>query len=90
VLLARRQLVFGKNRLDRALGLAKRAVDALIRVDHEKVRSLVKTVYRANLDAVGEFAFDAGFGDDECHCWFLIAEGLRYAKTAPVSRGRAR
>src|SRR5256886_4753993 len=67
VLLARGQLLLGEDRLDRALGLAQRAVDALLRIDGEEVRSLVETVDRADLHAVHVLALDAVFGDDKSH-----------------------
>src|SRR5262245_29423133 len=39
-----RQLFFGKNRFHRTLGLAQRAVDALVRIDGEEIRSFVEAV----------------------------------------------
>src|SRR4051812_40375276 len=61
-------VVLGYDRLNRALRLAERAVDALLGVDDEHVRAFMKAVHRANLHAVGVFALDAGLGDDESHC----------------------
>src|SRR4029077_20010713 len=67
VLLSRGQLLLGEDRLDRAFGLAQRAVDALLRIDGEEVRSLVEAVDRANLDTIHVLALDAVFGDDKSH-----------------------
>src|SRR3954469_15993114 len=60
-------VVLGEDRLDRALGHAQRAVDALVGVDHQHVRPLAEAVDRADVDAVGVLAFDAAFGNDVGH-----------------------
>src|SRR5690606_9518426 len=67
VLLPGGHVVLGVDRVDRALGFAQGAIDALVRIDHQEVRALVETVDRAHLDAVGVLALDAVFGDDEGH-----------------------
>jgi hypothetical protein len=36
-------------------------------MDDQHVLTLVEAIYRAHLDAVGVFAFDAGFSDDVSH-----------------------
>jgi hypothetical protein len=36
-------------------------------MDDQHVLTLVETVYRADLNAIGVFAFDAGFSDDVSH-----------------------
>src|SRR5579863_4502691 len=66
-LLAVRDLFLGENGLHRALRLAQGAVDALVRIDHEKVRAFVKAVHRTDLHAIHVLALDAAFGDHECH-----------------------
>ena len=53
-------VVLGEDRLDRALGDAQRAVDALVGVDHQHVRAFAEAVDRADVDAVGVLALDAG------------------------------
>src|SRR6266513_1743514 len=58
------QVFLGHDRVDRALGDADGAIDALVRIDHQHVRPLVEAVDRADVDAVGVLAFDAAFGDD--------------------------
>src|SRR5246127_244264 len=57
----------GLDRVRRAFRLAHAAVDAFVRVDHQHVLALVKAIYRADLNAIGVFAFDAGFSDDVSH-----------------------
>jgi hypothetical protein len=61
------QLVLGEDRVDRALGLAQGAVDALVRVDHEEVRALVEAVHGTHFHAVRVLAHDAVFADDKGH-----------------------
>ncbi len=67
LLLSLGQLIFGVNSLYRALGLAQCTVNALVRIDNEKVRAFVEAIHRANLDAVGQFALNTGFCNNECH-----------------------
>src|SRR5262245_34215438 len=67
VALLLRHVVLGENRLDRALGNAKRAVDAFLRIDHQHVGALAEAIDRANIDAVGVLALDAALGDDVGH-----------------------
>ena len=47
--------------------LAHTAVDAFVRMDDQHVVAFVETVHGADLDAIGIFAFDAGFSDDVSH-----------------------
>src|SRR5688572_7831190 len=65
--LAGRHVVLRADRLDGALGLAQRAIDALLGIDDEHVRSFVEAVDGAHLDAIGVLALDTGFRDDEGH-----------------------
>nr|GEU28069.1 hypothetical protein [Tanacetum cinerariifolium] len=67
LLLVARDVFLGINRIDRALGHAHGAVDALVRVDGKEVRSRAETIYRANIDAVRITAADARFGDNVSH-----------------------
>lgn len=67
VLLVFGYIFFCVNRVDRALRDAYRAVDALIRVDGQKVRAFAKAIHGANIDAIGVLALDAGFGDGMGH-----------------------
>ena len=50
-----------------AFRLAHAAIDAFVRMDDQHVLALVEAVYRADLNAIGIFAFDAGFSDDVSH-----------------------
>src|SRR5580704_4798773 len=67
VFLARRDFFLGVDGLDRALGLTQRAIDALVRINDQKIRTLVKTVDGTYLDTVHVLALDAAFGDHERH-----------------------
>jgi hypothetical protein len=64
-------VIFGHNRVYRAFGLAKCAIDALIGVDNEHVRTLVEAVDGADLDAIREFALDTTFNDNKSHSYLL-------------------
>ena len=85
-------VVFGKDRLDRAFGLAQRAIDALLGVDHEQIRPFVEAVDRADLDAVGVLTLDAAFEYDKGHLLvpearsrnrqILLQKPVRFAKAA--------
>jgi hypothetical protein len=57
----------GLNGLGRTFGFANATIYALVRMDHEHVFALVKTVDGANLDAIHVFAFDAVLGDHAGH-----------------------
>src|SRR5262245_14989193 len=59
--------VVGEDRLDRALRLARPAVDALVGVDVILVVALVDTVDRANGDAGGILGADTRLGDNIGH-----------------------
>src|ERR1700712_39938 len=59
--------VLREDRLDRALGLAGPAVDALLGVDDEHPVGLVDAVDGADVDAGLVLHIDAGFGDDVRH-----------------------
>src|SRR6201987_3501919 len=82
-------------RLDRvnwAFRLAYAAIDAFVRVDDQHVFALVKTIDRANLNAVHVFAFDAIVVDDIGHLHtldarfeaLLLSHGLGARKKASV------
>ena len=62
-----RHIVFRVYLLDGTFGNTERAVDALVRLDHEKVWPLAKTIDRAHVHTVGIFTLNAGFGDDIGH-----------------------
>ena len=66
-ILVRGQFGIGKNCVDRALRYAQRTVGALVGVDHENIRTLVKAVHRTDFHAVRMLALDAVFADYESH-----------------------
>jgi hypothetical protein len=49
-------------------------------MDDQHVFALVEAVHGANFNAIGIFAFDAGFGDDVSHPYLrngsILAQGL--------------
>jgi hypothetical protein len=54
-----RHVFFGIDGVDWALGYADRAIDALIRIYHQEVRSYLEAVHRTHIHTVGIAAFDA-------------------------------
>src|SRR5215204_3480797 len=65
------QRVLGEDRLDRTLGLAGTAIDALLWIDDEDPLELVDAVDGADVHAGEVFDVDAGLGDDVRHAWRL-------------------
>src|SRR5262245_56048715 len=61
-------IVFREDRLDRALGHAGAAIDALVRVDVENVIALVEAVHRADVHAGVILRPEARLADHERHC----------------------
>ncbi len=55
-----RRIGVSVNGVDRALWNTHRAVNALVGVNHQEVGAFLETIDRANINAVGIFAFDAG------------------------------
>ena len=68
------EIFFGLNGIDRAFRNADGAVDALVGVNHQHVGTFAKTVHGADVDAIGVFAADAGFGDDVGHSAAWVRE----------------
>src|SRR5581483_2623145 len=62
-----RQVYVSVDRIDGAFWNAHGAVDAFVGVDDQHVRPLFEAIHRADVDAVGVFALDAGFGNDVGH-----------------------
>ena len=60
-------IFLGVDGIDGALRDADRTVNALIRIDDQKIGALAEAVDRADIDAVGVAALDAGFGDNVGH-----------------------
>ena len=65
--LARGDVFFGLYGVDRALGYAHRAVNALVRINDEEIRAFLEAVDGADVDAVGVLALDAAFGNNVSH-----------------------
>ena len=68
------QIVFGEDSLDRALGLTQCTVNALVRIDDQKVGTLMETIYRADFNTVRVLTLDALLSDNKSHA------GLRGAR----------
>jgi hypothetical protein len=71
VLLVVGHVFFGVNGVDGAFWDTDRTVNAFIGVDCQKVGAFAKTVHGTDIDAVGVFAFDTGFGNGMGHSGFL-------------------
>ncbi len=65
--LIRGRVFFSVDRIHRAFGNADGAVDAFVGVDDEHVGAFAEAVHGADINAVGVFAFDAGFSNDVGH-----------------------
>ena len=61
------EVVLGLDGIRWALRLAEGAVDALLRVDDQKVSAFMEAIHGADFYTVGVFALDAVFDDDESH-----------------------
>src|SRR5438132_421448 len=79
-----RQRVLREDRLDRALGLAGAAVDALLGIDDEHPAGLVDAVDRADVDARLVFDVDAGLGDDVGHTAAYSTEAVSSPTMPPT------
>lgn len=58
VKLVTRHASVGIDGLHRAFGSAQRAVDAIGRIDGQKIRTFAESLHRADIDAVGVLAAD--------------------------------
>src|SRR5688500_17521233 len=63
----RRHILLREDGRDRALGLARATVDALVRMNEQLIRSFVDAVHRADVDARPVLRPDARFGDHIRH-----------------------
>lgn len=70
------RVFFGVNGIDGAFRNAHGAVDAFIGIDDKHVGAFAETIDGAYIDAVGVFAFDAGFSDDVGHGCTSDVNGL--------------
>jgi hypothetical protein len=62
-----RQIILGIDRLYRAFRHTQGAIDTLVGIDHQKIRSRMETVHRTHFHTVCVFAFDAGFRNNVGH-----------------------
>src|SRR6266705_1558030 len=79
----------GHDRVHRTLGDADRAINALVRVDHQHIRPLVEAIDGAHIDAVGILALDAAFGDDVGHRAILAFGGAPRGGASKVQNYKA-
>jgi len=73
-----REVVFMEDRLDGAFGDARFAVDAFIRVDVQHLLAFIETLDRADNNAIGVFAAEAGLSNNVGH-WRVLSFGSRYS-----------
>jgi len=66
-LLIARNIIFCIDGIHGALRNTDSAVNALIRIDDEKIRTFAEAVNWANIYTVGIFTADAGFGNNVSH-----------------------
>ena len=71
-----RHVFFGKNRIGRALGNTNGTIDALIRINDEKVGSFSKTVDRTHVHTVRELTFNTIFRHDMRHVFHQNANKM--------------
>jgi hypothetical protein len=61
------RLGIGLDGVGGTFGLAHTAVDTFIRMNDQHIVAFVEAVYGADFNAIGVFAFNAGFSDDVSH-----------------------
>ena len=62
-----REFIVGENGVGRTLGYAGGAVDTLVRINDEKIRSFMKALDRTDFGTVGIFTLDAIFCNNVGH-----------------------
>jgi hypothetical protein len=67
VLLILWEILFSVYRIHGALRLAQAAVNALLRIDYQKVWTFVEAIDGTDLDTICEFASDARIADNISH-----------------------
>ena len=82
--LSRRHIIFGEDRFSGALRDAERAINALFRIDDQKVWAFVETVDGTNLDAIGVFALDAVVSDDVGHDTLVMDRDIIVSTEAAI------
>jgi hypothetical protein len=74
VLLAFWHVFFSVDGVDWTLGDAHGAVNALVWIDGEKVRTFAKAIDGTNVHTVGVLTLDTGFGDYVRHVYSINEE----------------
>ena len=69
------------NSLSRTLWFTECTVNALIRMNNNKVRAFIETVHRTDIDTVSVFALDTVLCHDKTHCLILSLYYLQYRST---------
>ena len=72
-----RHVILGKDGLSRTLGHAKGAINALLRVNCQKIGAFVKAIDGTDIDAIGIFALDTVLGNDVSHFALLMVTGTK-------------
>src|SRR5262249_18425464 len=60
-------VVFSEDRFDRTFRNAQRAIDALVGIDDEHVRTFAEAVHRTDVHTIGILALDARLGYNVSH-----------------------
>jgi hypothetical protein len=60
-------IIFGVNSFNWTFGDAKRAIDALVRINNKKIRTFTEAIHRTNLNTIGVFALNAGLSNNVGH-----------------------
>ena len=66
-MLISRHIIFRINCIDGTLWDTNSAINTLIWINHQKIRTFAEAVNWANINAVSIFAADAGFGNNVSH-----------------------
>ena len=80
----------GLDGVNRALGFAYPAVNALVWMDDEHIFAFIEAIDGTDFHAIGVFALDAVFVDDVSHACVRLAHSLRPAGYAGQGYTRTR
>jgi hypothetical protein len=72
-----RDVLFRKDRSDGTLGLARAAIDALVRMDEQLLGTFVYAVHWTHVHTGAVLGIDAGFGNDVRHVVFPSCGGAK-------------
>jgi hypothetical protein len=71
-------IIFGINSIDWTFWNADSAIDALIRINDQEVRTLTETIHWANINAIGVFTTNTSFSYNISHGINLKEDENRY------------